>query len=380
MNVEEVLMEAVRADAVRVPPYPSTAMKLQKLLASPNHTTGQLAEAMRTDAVFAGNLLRLANSPFYRRGEPITSLTAAVARIGAKELTRLALAATVSNAATQSGPLASERRRVWRESLGSALVAQALAKAESADPEESFVAGLLHDAGAMLIIGCIEEALAQSKEEAPPLEEVRAAIAEHHANFGAVLAARWQLPAALASVITSHHDASPPDALTRRVARADRIVLALESQASLDTLALAELTGASPLACRELAELIPKIPGAIAAFDSEPVAPRKPAPKRTTAPNSVSFTLELRGRGGSLVLDVCKATAGGFVAIAEGPLPVNRLVEVQVMGTKTCLWAVVQNVRALGTAQELECTLFALAPEVAREWSRLLEVGVHRAA
>lgn len=380
MDVEEVLMEAVRSDAVRVPPYPSTAMKLQKLLSGANYSSAQLVEAMRTDAVFAGNILRLANSPFYRRGNPVTSLNAAVGRIGAKELTRLALAATVSNAASQAGVLSSERRRLWREAFANALVCEALARLEGADPEESFVAGLLHDSGSMLIVGCLEDEAGKSQEAPPPLEEVRSAIGRHHASFGAVLASRWQLPQSLTNVIVAHHEPTPGDALCRRVARADRIVMALESHASLDALALADITGASPLACRELAELIPKIPASIAAFDAEAVPVRKPTGKPRQAPNSVSFTLELRGKGGSLVLDVCKATATGFVAIAEGPIPLNRLVEVQVMGTKTSLWAVVQNVRTLGTSQELECTLFALAPEIAREWSKLLEHGSVKAA
>lgn len=383
MNVDDVLMEAVRADAVRVPPYPSTAMKLQKTLASASYTTAQLVDAMRTDAVFAGNLLRLANSPFYRRGDAVTSLSTAVARIGAKELTRLALASTVSSAATQAGPLSSHRRRAWRRALTSAMVCEALAKADGADADESFVAGLLHDCGALLIIGCLEDALAKTKEAAPDDAVVATAIGDHHLGFGALLAARWQLPPSLADAITAHHDPRAMAPLTRRVQQADRIAEALEDHASLDAVALAEVTGFSPLACRTLAELIPHIPPAIAAFDAEPVAgaaPKRAAPAAADVKRTVSFTLEVRAKGNSLVLDVCKATPTGFVAIAHGPMPVNRLIEVQVMGTQTCLWAVVQSVKTLGASQQLECSLFALAPEVAREWTKLLEARTARAA
>ncbi|MER2559348.1 MAG: HDOD domain-containing protein [Myxococcaceae bacterium] len=104
-----MLAEAVRKDSIRVPPYPMTAMKLQQVLARPDYLQSELVNAMRTDAVFTGNLLRLANSPFYRRGEAVTSLQVAVGRIGAKELTRLAMAATVTQASTGAGPPAAPR-------------------------------------------------------------------------------------------------------------------------------------------------------------------------------------------------------------------------------------------------------------------------------
>jgi HD-like signal output (HDOD) protein len=74
MELAEALADAVQKDSVRVPPYPSTAMKLQQVMSRPDFTIASLVDAMRTDAVFTGNILRLANSPFYRRGDAVTSL------------------------------------------------------------------------------------------------------------------------------------------------------------------------------------------------------------------------------------------------------------------------------------------------------------------
>jgi HD-like signal output (HDOD) protein len=382
MKVDDVLMEAVRVGAVRVPPYPSTAMTLQKVLSNPGYTTAQLVDAMRTDAVFAGNILRLANSPFYRRGDAVTSLSTAVARIGAKELTRLAMASTVSSAATHPGLLSAHRRRTWRGALTCAMVCEALAKTEGADPDEAFVAGLLHDCGALLIIGCLEEALARTKEAPPDDQVISTAISEHHLGFGALLATRWQLPPALADAITAHHDSKAAAALTRRVQQADRIAAALEDRASLDELALAEVTGQSALACRSLVELIPMIPTAIAAFDAgSPVSRselRRDGPVEASRPSV--FAVTVKGTDHSTVLDVHQATTTGFIAITDRAFPVNRLIEVEVVGAGTSVWAVVQKVTPIGASFELTCSLFALAPEVARAWAQLIEVRGARAA
>ena len=90
----KALDEAVSRGTVRVPPYPSTALQLQAVLAKDDYGTQALVDAMRTDQVFTGNLLRLANSPIYRRGNDVTSIAMAVQRVGARELTRLAMAAS----------------------------------------------------------------------------------------------------------------------------------------------------------------------------------------------------------------------------------------------------------------------------------------------
>ncbi|MDP3503554.1 MAG: HDOD domain-containing protein [Myxococcales bacterium] len=388
MELAEALADAVQKDSVRVPPYPSTAMKLQQVMLRPDFTLHALVDAMRTDAVFTGNILRLANSAFYRRGDPVTSLTLAVSRIGTRELTRLAMAAGVSNAATAAGPLAELRRGVWRRSLTAALVAEALAKVEGTDAGEAFVAGLLHDSGKLLVLGCIEDAFAKRPEVLAASSDIEVLLEQHHAKFGLILSGRWQLPVALAQVIAHHHDAAPPDALTRRVALADRIVEALEAQASVDATALETLTGLPASSCAALAATLPSIPASINAFEGDATptesAPRAPLVEPVSRPPSssraVALTLELKGSAKRVLLDVRHADAHGFVALAKDALQTNRLVEFQVQGSTLKVWAVVQRVRRRGEIHELECSLFAASPEVARQWSRVLEQNERAAA
>lgn len=391
MELAEALADAVQKDSVRVPPYPSTAMKLQKVMAQPDFSMTALVDAMRTDAVFAGNILRLANSPFYRRGDAVTSLGLAVGRIGTKELTRLAMAASVSNAASAAGPLAELRRGVWRRSLTAALVAEALARVDGSDAGEAFVAGLLHDAGKLLIIGCIEDALAKRSDLRAAPATVEALLEQEHARFGLILSGRWQLPVALAQVIATHHDAAPADALTRRVALADRIVEALEQQAGVDARALEALTGLPPPACERLAASIPSIPSAVSAFEGDaataeavvtPALAPEPGLPTGAAPSTrpVALTLELKGAAKPTLLDVRRADAHGFVALAKDALQTNRLVELQVQGTPVKVWAVVQRALKRGEVHELHCTLFAASPEVARQWSDVLERSARAAA
>jgi HD-like signal output (HDOD) protein len=390
MDLDEALKEAVKKDSVRVPPYPSTSMKLQQVMAKPDYATADLVAAMRTDAVFTGNLLRLANSPFYRRGDAVTSLPVAVSRIGGKELSRLALAATVSSAAASAGPLAELRRLVWRQSLTSALVCEVLAGLEGADAGEAFVAGLLHDAGKLLAVGCLEDALAKTPAMAArPWSEWLPLLEAHHVAFGLSLAAKWQLPEPLTRVIAHHHDEPTPDAACARVVRADRIVALMEENATLGAATLATRTGLAPTTAERLAEKIPSIPATIAAFEAEAqaevvtpksTADREPPLRPPEVLAAVALVFEVRGAGAPLVLDVRSAGDKRFVALGKAPLQVNRLVEFHVVGEALSVWAVVQRVRRLGEVFELDCGLFAMSAEVAAAWKKVRDEGTQREA
>lgn len=382
MELGDMLAEAVRKDSIRVPPYPMTAMKLQQVLARPDYLQSELVNAMRTDAVFTGNLLRLANSPFYRRGEAVTSLQVAVGRIGAKELTRLAMAATVTQASTGAGPLAQLRRGLWRQSLSAALVTEALSKVDGADGGEGFVAGLLHDVGKLLVVGSIEDVMAKHSLSPDPAA-IAHALETQHVPMGQVLATRWQLPEALVTVITRHHEDPLPDALTRRVALADRIVDALEQQASLTSSDLVSLTGLAQPACEALAQMLPGIPATITAFEAESSEPEPSSTGAFTTPlpamapkaalRPVAFSVETKRAGSVMRIDVCRADATTFSGLSKHSLDPNRLLEFEIVGEATKVWAVVQRARKVGELFDLECSLYAASPEIARAWQQLIE-------
>jgi HD-like signal output (HDOD) protein len=374
--LEDALEEEVSRGAVRVPPYPATALKLQSVLGAENYTTQQLVEAMSADPVFTANLLRLANSPFYRRGVEVTSLSVAVQRIGARELTRLAMASTVSRLAGDVGPLHAIRRRLWRESLGSAMICEILSRFERADEGEGFVAGLLHDVGKLLVVGAIEELWHRMPElEAREEREWMQLIERFHVRFGEVLAQRWQLPGVLGAVLTSHHDW--PDSLgplTRRVVVSDAVVELMESHAGVSQEALEEL-GLDEAHAASMCKLIPRVPQALDAFDSKPAAPKvslvkKPAPER---PRSDALTVEVPGENS---WPVTRVTSRFLEAIADKALPPNLLFELSVQPRELHFWGIVQHCEPQGTGFLVRLCPFALAPEDAKQWAALATPAV----
>src|SRR5262245_55093802 len=102
--VDQRFVDLVRSGKVKVPPYPAAARQLQALLATPDWSLPEVARIVQTDQGLAAAVLRRANSADMG-GRPATSVQAAVARLGSKAITALALTVGLGSEASKPGTL-----------------------------------------------------------------------------------------------------------------------------------------------------------------------------------------------------------------------------------------------------------------------------------
>ena len=65
-----------------VPPFHPVAVRLLKLVGDPSVSLGQIVAMVRTDSVFTGEVLRLANSPLFGSRGEIKNVLQALAFLG----------------------------------------------------------------------------------------------------------------------------------------------------------------------------------------------------------------------------------------------------------------------------------------------------------
>jgi HD-like signal output (HDOD) protein len=201
-DIVSALARVVSGGDFTVPPYPSVALRLQRLLASDRHSLAEVADVVATDAVLAATVLAVANSATSGTSSPITSLNRAVGRLGARGVSAIAVAMSVSSVAVSRGALLDVKFRVWRRTMTCALVCQALAPARGVDSEEAFLAGLLHGFGRSIAVASIEQLL---QDNAPSLalaaEEWLEIAEQQRAPLARAVAQSWQLPGPIAEAI-----------------------------------------------------------------------------------------------------------------------------------------------------------------------------------
>jgi putative nucleotidyltransferase with HDIG domain len=190
-----------------LPTLPHVVQKLASMIGRPTVSTEEIGALIERDQVLSAKVLRLANSPFYGFPSRISSVAHAVIVLGFNVVKGLTLCASAFGIMKDAG-----MNQLWRHSLGVAITAHLLAtKLEIKNPEELFVAGLLHDIGKVVlyvkwpdVAGSIKTA-AQGGGDRSLFEVEQELLGLSHADIGGYLANVWNLPIALREPILYHH-------------------------------------------------------------------------------------------------------------------------------------------------------------------------------
>ncbi|MFM7051804.1 MAG: HDOD domain-containing protein [Planctomycetota bacterium] len=216
----------------RLPAMPATSLQLIAMLAGGGRDAdlGEVERIVRRDEAVAAAVLRRANSAAFSLPGRIYGLGEAVRRLGARNLCRIAFEAQASGYLAGGGSAYGlHRGALSQAALGGAIAADTLARRHGADAELCFVAALLRDIGKLAIDAVAGESALDAlsaKGEAEGRDFLaleREAFGADHAELGAMLCARWGLPAAIVRAVAGNHrpPADHADPITDVVHAAD---------------------------------------------------------------------------------------------------------------------------------------------------------------
>jgi putative nucleotidyltransferase with HDIG domain len=188
--------------------------KLSRLLQNPQTSAEEIGKAITTDQALASKVLRLVNSAFYGFPGKISTITHAVVILGFSTVKNIVLTASIFDAFTDKthSPSDFNREQFWLHSIGCGAASQAIAKHIGfREKEECFIAGLIHDIGKIILYYYFPEefkAVFQNARDKGILfiESEREMLGLTHAEIGAIIVRRWNLPENLQAVVKSHHN------------------------------------------------------------------------------------------------------------------------------------------------------------------------------
>jgi HD-like signal output (HDOD) protein len=247
-GVERLLLDELRrlaespgAGAHLVPRVPAVIPRLLRSLRDDSMSAADLSRMLAQDVVLVAEVIRSANSPFYRSGTPVKTLEAALMLLGQNGmrllLARVAFRPVISAQAGNLARLAAPQ--VWRHAEKCALAASLLAPRLGANPFEAYLAGLMQNVGLIVALRLFDQLYPDAV--LPQSAQFHAALAEHARTLSARIAGMWEFSPAVASAIAQ---AGHPGmgALPRTLAQADRIaklrMLVDAGQADMDDPAL----------------------------------------------------------------------------------------------------------------------------------------------
>jgi HD-like signal output (HDOD) protein/signal transduction histidine kinase len=197
----------------RLPAMPQILVKLLAHLQADDLGMPELAALVSQDAGMTGKILAVANSSAYHRAGRQVNLEQSMVSLGTDMIKTLVISDSVFqtfNSFPNSG--ATDLRAFWKNSLTAAVLARELARRlEYSQPEEAYLAGLLHNVGRLALLATAPKEYgfnftARDDEDLCAVEQRTMQIT--HAEAGAWLIERWQLDSFLADSVLYHHEPS----------------------------------------------------------------------------------------------------------------------------------------------------------------------------
>jgi len=205
-----------------VPRIPELIPRLLRSLRDENVTTGELAAQVAEDVVLVAEVLREANSAYYRPMTPIKTLDAAIMLLGQNGL-RMLLARVAFRPVIRMHETGFARRAaplVWNHSEKCAVAASLMAPGLTADIFESCLAGLMQDVGLIVAFRLADRVCPNGRVPASTAFGVE--LLARSRILSAVIATHWDFPNNVAEAISraGEPDGSP---LAQALGQGDRI-------------------------------------------------------------------------------------------------------------------------------------------------------------
>ncbi|MFK7742845.1 MAG: HDOD domain-containing protein [Planctomycetota bacterium] len=193
-----------------IPPLPDLVARVLGVLNKRDTEPEDLEKLLQNDQVLVAKMLAMVNSPFYGMNRAIRTIKEAVMVLGFRGVRSLVLATSTAKILQRDfGWYGHEPKGLWLHAVCVAAGSRLLAKRTklSADEcEQLFVGGLLHDIGKLLLLPYVDETPKPKADECT-VEVERSRIGIDHAEAGALVAAKWNLPEDLRDVIAGQHAA-----------------------------------------------------------------------------------------------------------------------------------------------------------------------------
>lgn len=205
-----------------IPSLPTGMASIVSIATSDTATADDVAHAIMLDPALSTKVLRMANSAFYGRLTKAETVTQAVVTLGFSAVKTVALAASVVDHILPDEAIPGlSWRDFWQHCVATGAAAELISRQATGSKrggESTFVAGLLHDVGKLVIAHNVPAEFARAVQRARDsdgelLNAERTVLGTDHATVGALLAQEWRLPEALSQPIGNHHSDQPADAI-----------------------------------------------------------------------------------------------------------------------------------------------------------------------
>jgi HD-like signal output (HDOD) protein len=199
-HIDQILLSPSSATDT-VPRLPAVLPRLMKCLRDENTSARDIADEIRRDTTLVAEVVRLANSPYYRTRQRISSLERATFILGRNGLRQL-----VANVAFKpvfsyhTGRFSRHARPlIWDQAERCAATTQCLAKQFDVDEFDAYLAGLVDNIGVTVVMRLMDDHYAVGT--ADPAAQFCNDLLDRARRLSSIIVHGWDFPTNIVSAI-----------------------------------------------------------------------------------------------------------------------------------------------------------------------------------
>ena len=184
---------------VDLPSMPEVALKINQAVQDESLDIQEIADIVQSDPMIAARAVQVANSAMYVGSQPVQTIKRAVQRIGLRAMRAIVMSVTLRNLYTPKSPLIKKKMiSYYQHSVRIGVISHAITKkVKGFDPEQAFLAGLIHDIGIVPILIRADNH-DEVKNNAELLDKI---IDSLKTKVGAMLLKQWKFERELITVV-----------------------------------------------------------------------------------------------------------------------------------------------------------------------------------
>ncbi len=197
-----------------LPTIPIIAQEVLALVNNSSISVEKLETIIQNDPAISAKILSVANSAFFRVKETTKTLSNAISRVGFDNVKNVAIGVSLMSVFYEKKHgKAIDYQRIFNHSVSVGFISKLLSdNLKLSISDEVVINGMLHDLGYMVLNRFFsdkyEDVLKRMEKEESLLEAEKAVLDFSHADIGAWLADKWNLPASVSDAILHHHTPS----------------------------------------------------------------------------------------------------------------------------------------------------------------------------
>jgi HD-like signal output (HDOD) protein len=206
----EIVEEFIASEKTVLLPFDKNVLRIQQEIGKEEPDTRVVENLIVSDQALTSQVLRTANSAFYRGLVKVSTVHDALIRLGTTEIANIVISVTHRKQYRAKDPFVRTiMSKLWTHSAGCAVGSQWLAQRSGlkSRAHEVFIAGLLHDIGKLFVLTVIDDIKASGRINVMPSQDlIRELMVNLHTEHGYSLLKNWNLPEVYCEIALKHHE------------------------------------------------------------------------------------------------------------------------------------------------------------------------------